>query len=139
MAFHRENLNILHFVKPAAHHTSSVPGGREDAMADVVNGGIEAVLINLAMKRPTGWKVKEKLGCSGGESKNQYSTSIRFVEKVAEQLINQSEFKLDLLVCVQKKSQFSFVVHSRRLLFGRFNYVTITISSKYFYWRVRNL
>ena len=95
VAFHLENLNISHFVKPAAPNTSSVTGGREDAVTDVANGGIEAVLINLAMKRPTGWKVKEKLEGFGGESKNQYSTSIRFVEKVAEQLINQSEFKLD--------------------------------------------
>ena len=98
VAFHRENLNILHFVKPAASHTSSLQGGREDTVADVMNGGIEAVLINLVTKRPTGWKVKEKLGCSGGERKNQYSTSIRFVEKVAEQLINQSELKPDSFV-----------------------------------------
>ena len=102
VAFHRENLNILHFVKPATLHTSSVTGGREDAVTDVMNGGIEAVLINLAMKRPTGWKVKEKLGGSGGEIKNQYSTSIRFVEKVAEQLINQSELKIDSFVGKKK-------------------------------------
>ena len=130
-AFHRENLNILHFVRPAASHTSSVPGSREDAVADVMNGGIEAVLINLAMKRPTGWKVKEKLGCSGGERKNQYSTNIRFVEKLAEQLINQSELKLDSFFWVQKSDNF---------LCGSFTSTfiwTTKISSKYFYWRVR--
>lgn len=86
LPFHQCKINILRFVKPAFGLTSLV---RESRTVVPSSSHLETALVELAKKRPTAWKMKERVKERGAESTNQYSTFVPLSRNAAQRLVGK--------------------------------------------------